>query len=101
MQLSDIGSLLEYLGKDRTEEELYRLFSRHLETAVYSITQGESAPTPKDTGENALLAALRAFVSILVAKSVYRNASKKWNVRPAEEKAEKEPKKEKKEKKKA
>lgn len=101
VQLSEIQVILEFLVKEKGEEETYLLFKKEMEGALLDVYEGKDAREKKKLPpeEEALRFACLAFAAILKAKEVFL-AAEFPPVVTEEEKAEKEEKKkEKKEKK--
>ena len=91
MQLSEIGDLLEYLKKNRTEEELYAFFADELTSSihfVFSEGMGEQAPL-SDPADNAARAACAAFSSVIYAEIALKNATPKPAKRSTDKKQKK------------
>jgi len=102
MQLSDVHLLLNNLLSNRSEEEVYRLFSRELTSALNLLNDKKSYDFPAltDETENAVRAACVAYAAISYAREMYLTARDGWPREESDETTEKQEKQEKKEKKK-
>ncbi len=101
MQLSEIAALLDSLAAERTDEEVYTLFSEELDRAVSTVFgKEEEKPKAENPTEKALQTAIMAFASILYARGTFRLAEQTWPKPLTEEKQKEKEKETKKEKKK-
>jgi len=100
LQLSDVHSLLETLGKNRTEDELFGIFARKFDASMDHVFQDLPEGKPaSDAACRTLSAALNTFASLIYTRMLFDQIPKTLPEAASKAKKEEEKEKEKQEKK--